>query len=83
MCFSSLRRLVLALVQSVLLALVAFHGKPGSDTIGQILALSLLQGGINAFDMPARQSLVADWVQQADGSYRMDYDFILPKIGAK
>ena len=30
-----------------------------------------------------RQSLVADWVQQADGSYRMDYDFILPKIGAK
>ena len=30
-----------------------------------------------------RQSLVADWVQQSDGSYRMDYDFILPKIGAK
>jgi hydroxyquinol 1,2-dioxygenase len=30
-----------------------------------------------------RQSLVADWVPQSDGSYRMDYDFILPKIGAK
>ena len=30
-----------------------------------------------------RQSLVADWVQQPDGSYRMDYDFVLPKIGAK
>ena len=30
-----------------------------------------------------RQSLIADWVQQPDGSYRMDYDFILPKIGAK
>jgi hydroxyquinol 1,2-dioxygenase len=30
-----------------------------------------------------RQSLIADWVQQSDGSYRMDYDFILPKIGAK
>ncbi len=30
-----------------------------------------------------RQSLIADWVQQADGSYRMDYDFILPKIGAQ
>jgi hydroxyquinol 1,2-dioxygenase len=30
-----------------------------------------------------RQSLVADWVQQSDGSYRMDYDFILPKIGAQ
>lgn len=30
-----------------------------------------------------RQSLVADWVQQSDGSYRMDYDFVLPKIGAK
>lgn len=30
-----------------------------------------------------RQSLIADWVPQADGSYRMDYDFILPKIGAK
>lgn len=30
-----------------------------------------------------RQSLIADWVQLADGSYRMDYDFILPKIGAQ
>jgi hydroxyquinol 1,2-dioxygenase len=30
-----------------------------------------------------RQSLIADWVQQPDGSYRMDYDFILPKIGAQ
>jgi hydroxyquinol 1,2-dioxygenase len=30
-----------------------------------------------------RQSLVADWVQQSDGSYRMDYDFILPKLGAQ
>jgi hydroxyquinol 1,2-dioxygenase len=30
-----------------------------------------------------RQSLIADWTQQPDGSYRMDYDFILPKIGAK
>jgi hydroxyquinol 1,2-dioxygenase len=30
-----------------------------------------------------RQSLIADWVQQPDGSYRMDYDFVLPKIGAK
>ena len=30
-----------------------------------------------------RQSLIADWIQQPDGSYRMDYDFILPKIGAK
>ena len=30
-----------------------------------------------------RQSLIADWVQQADGSYRMDYDFILPKVGVK
>jgi hydroxyquinol 1,2-dioxygenase len=30
-----------------------------------------------------RQSLVADWIQQSDGSYRMDYDFILPKVGAK
>jgi len=24
-----------------------------------------------------RQSLVADWVEQADGSYRLDYDFVL------
>ena len=30
-----------------------------------------------------RQSLIADWVQQADGTYRMDYDFILPKLGAR
>ena len=24
-----------------------------------------------------RQSLVCDWVAQADGSYRLDYDFVL------
>jgi hydroxyquinol 1,2-dioxygenase len=30
-----------------------------------------------------RQSLVADWTQLPDGSYRMDYDFVLnPKAKA-
>mgnify|MGYP001553908402 CR=1 FL=1 len=26
-----------------------------------------------------RQSLVADWVRQADGAFRMDYDFVLDR----
>ena len=57
---------ILALIQSVLLALVAFHGKPGTDTIGQIIALSLLQGGINAFDMPARQAFLVELVNRKE-----------------
>ncbi len=53
---------VLALVQSVALAWVAFRGEAGSATIGAIVALSVAQGVINAFDMPARQSLLVEMV---------------------
>lgn len=30
-----------------------------------------------------RQSLVADWVKQADGSTRLDYDFVLNRVAEK
>src|SRR5580700_1332525 len=46
----------LALLQSALLAALAFSGEPGPVTIGLIIALSLFQGFINAFDMPGRQA---------------------------
>jgi MFS family permease len=53
---------ILALVQSALLAVVAFRGEPGMATIWQVMALSVFQGLINAFDMPARQALLVEMV---------------------
>ena len=47
---------VLSLVQSALLAVVAFRGETGTAAILEIVALSLFQGVINAFDVPARRS---------------------------
>src|SRR6185436_9958051 len=44
---------VLALAQSALLAVVAFRGETDPGVILQVLALSVAQGFINAFDMPA------------------------------
>ena len=55
---------VLSLVQSALLAWVAFRGEPGLVTIWQIVALSALQGVINAFDMPARQAFLVEMIEQ-------------------
>src|SRR5262245_10644637 len=43
---------ILSLLQSALLAVVAFRGEPGMATLGAIVVLSLFQGFINAFDMP-------------------------------
>lgn len=57
---------VLSLVQAALLAVVAFRGEPGFATIAQVLALSLFQGVINAFDMPARQVLLVQLVERRE-----------------
>ncbi len=51
---------VLALVQSAALAVLALSG---SVTVGRVLALSIFQGLINAFDMPARQAMVVEMVE--------------------
>lgn len=49
----------LAMVQSLLLAALALSHR---ITIGEILALSIFQGFINAFDMPGRQSFMVQMV---------------------
>ena len=51
---------VLSAVQSLALALLAL---PGIITVGQILFLQVLQGVINAFDTPARQSFIVDMIE--------------------
>jgi MFS family permease len=50
---------VLSMVQSLLLAALTFSGR---ITIGWILALSVMQGLINAFDMPGRQAFMVQMV---------------------
>ncbi len=57
---------VLSLVQSALLAAIAFRGQTGTGVILQILALSVAQGVINAFDMPARQVLLVQIVTRRE-----------------
>lgn len=56
----------LSLVQSALLAVVAFRGTPGIATIWQVAALSLFQGLINAFDMPARQAFLVQLINRRE-----------------
>lgn len=53
---------VLALLQSALLALVAFSHQSGAATLWYVGALSLFQGLINAFDMPVRQSFLVEMI---------------------
>jgi MFS family permease len=50
---------IASMIQSVLLALLAFSGH---NVVWAILVLSVLLGIINAFDVPARQSLINDVV---------------------
>jgi MFS family permease len=57
---------ILSLIQSALLAVVAFRGGSGSGVMAQILALSVFQGVINAFDMPARQVLLIQLVESRE-----------------
>ena len=51
----------LAMLQSLALAGLTLSNR---ITIGEILALSIFQGFINAFDMPARQSFMVEMVEE-------------------
>jgi MFS family permease len=51
---------VLAMVQSALLAALALTGR---ITVVDVLLLSVLQGAINAFDIPARQAFVVQMIE--------------------
>src|SRR5206468_570364 len=55
---------LLSLIQSALLAVVAFQSPPGA--LAWVIGLSLAQGVINAFDMPARQVLLVQIVERRD-----------------
>lgn len=57
---------VASLIQSALLAVIAFRGETGPSVLVQILTLSLAQGIINAFDMPARQVLLVQIVERRE-----------------
>jgi len=57
---------VLSLVQSSLLAWVAFRAEATSTAIWHILALSVFQGVINSFDMPARQVLLREMIERKE-----------------
>jgi MFS family permease len=57
---------ILSLIQSALLAVVAFRGEPGAATIWQVVVLSLIQGVINAFDMPARQAFLVEMIARKE-----------------
>ncbi len=54
---------VLALLQSLALAILALNG---IINIWHIIGLSVLQGLINAFDMPARQAFVVELVEKRE-----------------
>jgi MFS family permease len=51
----------LSMVQSLALAVLTFTDRIG---IGSILALSVMQGAINAFDMPGRQAFMVQMVEE-------------------
>jgi MFS family permease len=51
---------VLSMLQSLALAVLAL---PGIITVSEILALQVIQGIINAFDTPARQSFIVDMIE--------------------
>jgi MFS family permease len=53
----------LALIQSTLLA---FFALTGTIAVAHVLALSVLQGIINAFDTPARQAFVVEMVEDRE-----------------
>lgn len=57
---------ILSLVQSAALATVAFTAGPGAGTIWLVAGLSMFQGVVNAFDMPARQSLLIQMVSRRE-----------------
>ncbi len=54
---------IVAMVQSALLAAFALSG---TITVAHVFALAILQGLVNAFDMPARQSFVVEMVESRE-----------------
>ena len=52
-----------AMVQSALLAVFALTG---TITVAHVIVLSIVQGLVNAFDMPARQSFVVEMVESRE-----------------
>jgi MFS family permease len=56
---------VLSLLQSTALAWVAFGAQPGSG-VWLVAGLSVFQGIVNAFDMPARQALLVAMVDRRE-----------------
>jgi MFS family permease len=54
---------VLALLQSLAMAVLALTGL---IKIWHVIVLSVFQGLINAFDMPARQAFVVEMVEKRD-----------------
>jgi MFS family permease len=54
---------IASLVQSLILTILVFHG---GYTVWEILAVSVVLGAINAFDVPARQSLVYEMVDKKE-----------------
>jgi MFS family permease len=57
---------VLSLLQSAALAWVAFRAGPGPGTVGLVAGLGVLQGVVNAFDLPARQALLVELVARRE-----------------
>ncbi len=60
---------VLSLLQSAALAWVAFRcvgGGPGPAAVWLVAGLSVFQGVVNAFDMPARQALLVEMVARRE-----------------
>lgn len=57
---------VLSLAQSAALAWVAFAAGPGAGTVWLVAGLSVFQGLVNAFDMPARQALLVEMVSRRE-----------------
>jgi MFS family permease len=56
----------LSLLQSALLALVAFAAEEGATTILLVAILNLFQGVVNAFDMPGRQTFLVEMVDRRE-----------------
>jgi MFS family permease len=57
---------VLSLIQSALLAVVAFQAEPGLSTMARLVALAVFQGVINGFDMPARQAFLVEMIERKE-----------------
>lgn len=54
------------MIQSALLAAVAFFAEPGTQTLVLIGCLSAFEGLLNAFDMPARQAFLLEMVTRQE-----------------